>query len=156
MLVETGRVAAIEPKGLWVETMRRSTCGSCEVKQGCGHGIMNELSEKRRNYTWVPFAGESQDLFSLNDDVDIGLPEDVLLFGSFVVYIVPLLSMLLIAIIGQAMLSATLGLDQGAAVGAVIGFLGGLGIVRWHARSSRFDPRLQPVLLSTTQPVRLV
>ncbi|MFT5484232.1 MAG: sigma-E factor negative regulatory protein RseC [Halieaceae bacterium] len=156
MLVETGRVAAIEPEGLWVETMRRSTCGSCEVKQGCGHGIMNELSQKRRNYTWVPLQGESAGNFSLNDDVDIGLPEDVLLFGSFVVYIVPILSMLLIALLGQAAFASILGMDQGAAVGAVAGFLGGVVIVRWHARSTRFDTRTQPVLLSATRPVQLV
>ena len=40
MLTETGRVVAVDDDGLWVETVRRSTCNACGVRQGCGHGLL--------------------------------------------------------------------------------------------------------------------
>ena len=48
MLVESGRVVAIEPDAVWVETLRRSTCGACEVRNGCGHGLLNRIGDGRR------------------------------------------------------------------------------------------------------------
>ena len=31
MLTETGRVVAVDDDGLWVETVRRSTCNACRT-----------------------------------------------------------------------------------------------------------------------------
>ena len=43
MLLETGRVVAVDADSVWVETIRRTTCGSCAVQKGCGHGLLNQL-----------------------------------------------------------------------------------------------------------------
>ena len=44
MLIETGRVVALEGNTVWVETLRQSACGSCSARAGCGHGVLNAVA----------------------------------------------------------------------------------------------------------------
>ena len=44
MVKEQGRVVAVEPDGVWIETLRRSACSSCAGKSGCGQ----HLAERSR------------------------------------------------------------------------------------------------------------
>ena len=94
MLTETGRVVAVEPDSLWVETIRRSTCGSCAVQKGCGHGLINQMSDGSRSYVRVLPGKLAPSACSIDDEVRISIPEDVIVRGSLIVYIVPLLMML--------------------------------------------------------------
>jgi len=144
MLIETGRVVAVDEDALWVETIRQSTCGSCAANKGCGHSLLNRLAHGRSGYVRVlPAAGAVP--CAVHDQVRIGIPEQVILRGSLVVYMLPLLSMLALAA-GVAGVwpdrteLATVG-------GAVVGLLLGLALVRWHAWCHRRDPALQPVVL---------
>ena len=47
MLLERGRVVAIEADAVWVETIRRSTCAGCSARSGCGHGVLARASGGR-------------------------------------------------------------------------------------------------------------
>lgn len=145
MLVETGRVVAVETDGVWVETIRRSTCGSCAAQKGCGHGIVNRLSEGRSSLVRALPGRLSPADCAVDDEVEISIPEEVILKGSLVVYILPLLTLLAGATLGAYALPG--GGDGAAALGAVAGFAIGYLLVRWHAHVHRDDTRLQPVLL---------
>jgi len=145
MLIESGRVVALDKNGLWVETIRRSTCGSCAVQKGCGHGLMNRLGDGRRSYVRVLPGDIPLEHCAVDDEVEIGIPEDVLLRGSLLVYIMPLAVMLLGAACGSQV--GTGDGDLMAAAGAVVGFCLGIGAVRSHAWLHRNDPRLQPTLV---------
>jgi sigma-E factor negative regulatory protein RseC len=145
MLTETGRVVAVEPGSLWVETLRNSTCGSCAAAKGCGHGIMNRLGDGHRNFLKVSSEAFPDGRFQVDDEVCIAIPENVLLGGSFVVYIVPLVCTLLVAGLSAALLPEAADLDT--VLGAVVGFCLGVGMVKLHAWSRRNDARLQPRLL---------
>ena len=94
MMIESGRVVAVESDGLWVETIRKSTCGACAVQKGCGHGIINRLSDGSRNYLRVLPGDHSLSECSVDDQVRFAVPEAVILRGSLVVYVLPLLCML--------------------------------------------------------------
>jgi sigma-E factor negative regulatory protein RseC len=145
MLTETGRIVAIQADGIWVETIRSSTCGACSVQKGCGHGLLSRIGEGRRGYIKVLPGALSLADCAVNDRVRISIPEEVILRGSAVVYMVPLLCMLL-----GAALSAGLwpgGTDLAAMVGALLGLGTGLVLVRWHAWRHRYDSSLQPTLL---------
>ena len=84
----------------------------------------------------------------VDDEVRIGIPEDVVLQGSLLVYLVPLLTMLAGAGIGAAQ-----GAGEGATVlASALGFGAGFALVRWHAWHHRDDARLHPVLLEIVQP----
>jgi len=137
-------VVALEADGLWVETIRRSTCGSCSARKGCGHGLLNRLADGRRGYIRVLPGDQSIQGLKVNDQVIIGIPEAVILRGSFIAYVLPILAMLAGAVAAVAWLPGVgeLAALPGAATGLLLGFL----LVRWHGVRHRDDPGFQPVL----------
>ena len=150
MLTETGRVVAVEPGWLWVETIRQSTCGSCAAAKGCGHGIMNSLRDGSRNYLKVSIGAFSEDRFSVDDEVTIAIPERLLLDSAMIVYGAPLAATL----VGAALLSGLLpkASDAEAILGATLGFLGGITLVRLHAWWRRNHAGMHPRLIGPVQP----
>ena len=150
MLTETGRVVAVDLDGLWVETIRQSTCGTCAAQQGCGHSLLNRITDGKRSYIRVLPGYRDPGDCSVDDRVRISIPEEVILRGSLIVYMLPLLCML-----GGA--TAAVGLIPGsqdvlAALGAAFGFVLGVALVRWHAWRHRDDCSLQPTLVEVLQP----
>ena len=88
--------------------------------------------------------------YSIDDQVLISIPEEVILRGSFIAYVVPLLTML-----GGAMLAGQLfpdSADGASALGSVLGLALGFVVVRWHGLRHRADPDFQPVLLRQAPP----
>lgn len=146
MLIETGRVVAVEAESLWVETIRKSTCGSCAARKGCGHGLLNRIGDGHTGYVRVLSGTVAANQCDIDDQVRIGIPEQVILRGSLVLYMLPLACMLAGAAGAQAMWPAA---PESAAVsGTVIGLALGFILVRWHARRHRHDRALQPTLLA--------
>ncbi len=98
MIEETAHVVEAEGEYAWVETQRRSSCGSCAVK-GCGTGALSKI-----------FGGRSQRLKVLNpvhakpgDQVVLGIREWDLLKGSLTVYLLPLLTLFGGALLGEVL-----------------------------------------------------
>jgi sigma-E factor negative regulatory protein RseC len=145
MIIETGKVVSVEPEGLWVETISRSVCGSCKAEKGCGQSLMAKWYG-HTSYIWVLLEGRDPEAYKPGDSIQIGIPEDIIAKGSMLVYLVPLV-----------LLTATL-VHQFASelvtvLGAVAGLLLGGLIIRWHAYKTRFDPRLQPVLVDDREKI---
>jgi sigma-E factor negative regulatory protein RseC len=149
VLTETGRVVAVEDDTVWIETIRQSVCGACAAQKGCGHGLLNQLGDGHRSYLQLSSNGFPGDAFSVDDQVSIGIPEQLLVQGSFVVYLLPLMTMLVAAAIGPALMPglAPFLADMAAIAGAVTGLLVGVFLVRVHARYHRNNSSLQPRLL---------
>jgi sigma-E factor negative regulatory protein RseC len=159
MLIETGRVVAVEATegALWVETIRQSTCGSCAANKGCGHGLLNRIADGRSGYVRVLSGAVMAEECAVDDQVRISIPEQVILRGSMLVYMLPLLCMLAGAAGADSLFT---GAAQSVAVGgAVAGLALGFGLVRWHAWRHRQDRSLQPTLLEVLPqailPIRL-
>lgn len=145
MLTETGRVVAVEDGGLWVETIRQSTCGSCAANSGCGHSLLNRISDGKRNYIRVLPGRLAPSDCRIDDQVRISIPEQVILRGSIVVYLLPLALMLSGAVVASNSFAGNE--DMLAVIGAVVGFVAGVCAVRWHAWHHRDDAALQPTLM---------
>ncbi|MFK8048256.1 MAG: SoxR reducing system RseC family protein [Halioglobus sp.] len=150
MLTETGRVVAVEADSLWVETIRQTTCGSCAAQKGCGHSLINQISDGSRSYVRVLCAELESSACKVNDQVRISIPEEVILRGSFIVYMIPLLAMLIAAVAAVEWFTGNP--DLLAIAGASVGFLVGVGAVRWHAWSHRDDTQFQPTLIEIVRP----
>lgn len=147
MITETGRVLAIEPDAVWVETLRRSTCQSCSLKKGCGHGLLGEAFGERRQQVRVLLGDVDSNSLQINDLVDIDIPERVLVGGALLVYILPLITLMLGAVLAdQWWAPAAQPSDFPAVVGAVAGFAAGFVLVAVHGRLSRHKRAYQPVL----------
>ena len=149
MLRETGRVVAVEASSVWVETIRKSTCGSCAANKGCGHGLLERYASGRRGLVRV-LAGQrlAPSDCRIDDQVIIEIPEEIVLRGSLVVYALPLLVLL-----AGAALPALAGApgDGPAMLGAAAGLAVGLALVRLHSWRHRNDRRLQPALLEVVE-----
>ena len=150
MIHEKGRIVAIEPEGIWVETIQRSTCDSCSAEKGCGQSLMAKLSG-HTSYLWVLLQGRDAAQYQLGDEVEIGVPESVVVNGSLFAYLVPLLAMMFAAGMAHQQFA-----QEGITIlSAFIGLVVGALVVRWRSHHIRFDSRLQPVLIDDHKPLRI-
>lgn len=142
MIEEQGRVVALEPGAVWVETLRKSTCSSCSANAACGQGLMDRLGVGRqRGYV----RALSQMHLAIGDTVIIGVREDLLVRSSLLVYLLPLMGLF-----AAALLADGLGLPEPL---VILSGLSGLFVswlmVRWRAARVAENPLLQPVVLRT-------
>jgi sigma-E factor negative regulatory protein RseC len=129
MIEEGARVVSVAPGLAWVETSRRSACGSCHSSEGCGTSAVSKLFPARTNRLQVADAIGVE----IGDQVVIGIAEDALTRASLLAYLLPLVTLILAA--GGAELA---GAGEGA--GVLLGILG-LFIGIWIAgRSSGGAP----------------
>lgn len=148
MILETGRIAAIETEGVWVETIRKSACGSCKAEKGCGQRLMNKW-DGHSAYIWVLLDGRDSSYYQLGDEIQIGIPEEVIAKGALLVYMVPLLTLVLATVLAHYQFAHE-GITTLSGFAGLL--LGGL-IVRWHSWRTRLDTHLQPVLVDGRKPL---
>jgi sigma-E factor negative regulatory protein RseC len=153
VIEEQGRVVALEPGAVWVETIRHNACQSCAARKGCGHAMMDAERAGSRARVRV-LSGELSDAnagessatpLRLDEFVVIGIPEGLLLRGALMVYLMPLLLLFAGALLGQQFIDSAL-LDP-AAVGGLTGLAGGFLINRWYSVRHRRDPAMHPQVL---------
>lgn len=142
MIEEQGRVVALEPGAVWVETLRKSTCSNCSANATCGQGLMERLGiGRQRGYV----RALSQKQLAIGDSVIIGVREDLLVRSSLLVYLLPLLGLF-----AAALLADGLGLSEPLVILAGLsGLFASWLIVRWRAARVAENPSLQPVVLRT-------
>ena len=143
MITETGKIVAIETDCLWVETVRQSTCGGCALQKGCGHGLLNQIGAGRRNYLRVLYNNQHASCFTVGDQVDIAIPEKVLIQSALLMYIVPLLGLLAGALLASWWWPA----DSASFIGSLLGFVAGLGLVKYRSQANCNNRELQPTVL---------
>ncbi len=140
MIEEQGRVVAVEQGAVWVETLRKSTCSSCSVKAGCGQGLLEQLGANGRRGLIRALC----DLhLNVGDSVVIGVREDLLVRGSLLVYLLPLLGLFAAAVVAEQSGLSEPWVILSACFGFVVACMG----VRWRSRNVATDPCLQPVVL---------
>ena len=151
MILETGRILAIEPQGLWVETIQHSTCGSCQAQKGCGHSLLAKFGASA-SHIWVLLEGRTPDAYQIGQQVRIGVPEDIIVRGAMFIYILPLMTMIMATIVAHQQAAS----DGISALAALLGLASGATIVRMRSYQTRFDKRLQPVLVDDQKQVQLL
>ncbi|MGE6659319.1 SoxR reducing system RseC family protein [Pseudomonas sp. NPDC077408] len=140
MIEEAGRVVALAPGAVWVETERSSTCSGCSVRSGCGQGLVERLGVRERRGLILALC----DLrLSVGDTVVVGIRESVLLHGAVLVYLFPLIMLFIFALVASQ-LSAPEPYVMLAGLG---GFLVAWLVVRKRSQQTSADPALQPVVL---------
>lgn len=149
MILESGRIVSIEAEGVWVETIRQSACGSCQAEKGCGQRLLNKW-DGHTSYIWVLLEGRDPAQYALGDEIQIGIPEEVVAKGSLLVYWVPIIALVVATAVAHQQFAHE-GITTLAGFAGLI--LGGL-IVRWRSWHTRLNPDLQPVLVDDRRPLR--
>ncbi len=137
MIEEKGRVLSVDDGAVWVETVRRSTCGTCSARAGCGQHLLERLGAKSRQGF---IRALTRDLHCVGDEVVVAIPESAVVRGSLWVYAVPLAGLFAGALLAQ---QTGVG-EPGLIAAAFTGLAAGFGLVRWHSFSTHSDPSLQP------------
>ena len=140
MIEERGRVVRVDPTFVWVETLRKSTCGKCQANKTCGHGLMSRMMPSR-NHAYIRAANRYP--VSEGDEVTVALPEHAVVSASFLVYLVPMLTLLVGVVVG-----AVMDLKEPVVIGlSLAGLLSGFGFVRWWGSRSQMEGHYEPVVL---------
>jgi sigma-E factor negative regulatory protein RseC len=95
-------VTQYDDKTVWLEAERESTCSSCQMKQGCGTGLLsnhvgNRFSQIAVNKIAVNKIADVQ----LGQQVKLIIPEQALLQGAMLMYIFPLVLLFLFAALAK-------------------------------------------------------
>ncbi|MCR8923307.1 SoxR reducing system RseC family protein [Dasania sp. GY-MA-18] len=130
MMTEVARVLAVEPQHLWVETLQKSTCNSCTAQKGCGYGLMNEAAHQRRNHLRVAIPAADSHHYQLDDKVELEFPEQLLVSGAMLVYLLPLLTMLA----AGAVASLWFNREGLIVLASIMGLALGFALVWWRSR----------------------
>jgi sigma-E factor negative regulatory protein RseC len=146
MVSENGRVVAVTGDSIWVETIRQSTCDSCNASKACGQGVLNKIYDGQRHHIEIKLDENSPADIKVDDEVEICVPEQTLLLGSFLVYLLPLLGLLIGGFLGQSLADAA---NEAAVVtGAVAGFIAGMLVARSGAATYSAKEGNRPRLLA--------
>lgn len=132
-------MVALEPGAVWVETDRRSTCSACSARNACGKGLFNQLGRQRKGRV----LALTDDVYAMGDGVVIGIPENLLLRSAVLVYLLPLLGLMALALLADG-----LGLAEPLVILAAL--LGFVSVWLWLRRQTRrlsALPENQPVVL---------
>lgn len=130
MIEEQARVIAVTDGIAEVATLRRSACGSCNAKAGCGTSILASWFPQRQ----LSFQLVNQIGARPGDTVIVGLDEGTLQRASGLLYGLPLIGLLGGAVLGEFFAEQfAVSLELGAVVGGLFGLLAALKLVRTWA-----------------------
>lgn len=145
MITENAIVTRVQGQYAWVSTERKSTCGACAAKSACGTAVLSEVVGRKVSQLRVL---NSKDVIS-GDSVTVGLSEQALLKGSFLVYLVPLLFFFLFALFGNSMVEYKS--DLITIILGGFGFAVGLLLARRYLNSQHHEQAFQAVILGINQ-----
>jgi sigma-E factor negative regulatory protein RseC len=126
MLEMRAIVIRVEGEDASVQPLSTGGCGHCDSEGGCGSGTLTKMfcSNKPRHFKVRNEAGAK-----VGDEVQVSVPDGVLLRGAMKMYILPLILLLAGGIAG-ASLAEVAGRDAYAVAGAVGGLLLGFILAR--------------------------
>ncbi len=140
MIKQPAKVIAETPNRYIIETLPQSGCPRCEAGNGCGGGI---LAKAFANKTYRLEVTKSEKL-NINELIHIGLASSLLVKGSFIHYMMPLILMILGATIFGYF---TQNQDLYTVIGSILGFLTGIFFARLVSAYSLSRELSSPVII---------
>ena len=122
-----------------LEIERKIACGLCGQTRGCGNSIWGKLFAHQS----TAFKAQNRINAKVGDSVIVGINEKALLKSALLLYILPLVTMLIGAILATKIHDT----NVYAMLGALVGLLLGLLWVKGHTMSSSYFKLQQPVIL---------
>ena len=122
-----------------LEIERKIACGLCGQTRGCGNSIWGKLFAHQS----TAFKAQNRINAKVGDSVIVGINESALLKSALLLYILPLATMLIGAILATQIHDINSYAMLGAMVGLVLGFVW----VKGHTMSSSYFKLQQPVIL---------
>ena len=119
MIEQQATVIEIKDDTVWLHAERQSTCSQCQVKKGCGTGLLAKHVGQRFSRITV----NKTENISVGQVVTVEIPEQTLLQGAALMYLLPLGLLFIFSMVARALeLGEFAEITMGLA-GLVIGFI---------------------------------
>ncbi len=122
-----------------LEIERKTACGLCGQTRGCGNSIWGKLFGHQTS----AFKAQNRINAKVGDSVIVGINEKALLKSALLLYILPLVTLFVGAILASQLWQT----DASTMLGAVVGLVLGLLWVKGHTMSNSYFSLQQPVIL---------
>lgn len=127
-----------------LEIERRTACGLCGQKRGCGNATWGKLLGHNRH----SFTAENRVNAAVGDSVIVGIDEQAVLHSAFYLYVVPLVGLFIGTALSDYLFSNQLYVVLGAISGLVLGFLWVKAHLTGHNLAGvAYDKKYQAVIL---------
>lgn len=118
MIEQQARVVEVKGDQVWMSVERQSGCQHCSLNEGCGTGSLAKLIGFKSTQ-WV-FANTLG--LKCGDRVILAIPDKSYLLGSFLIYLLPLLTFFSAAVLAEVLWQ----LEWVTVVVSILGLVGGL------------------------------
>lgn len=139
VIKETALVVSIEGDYAWVEAKAKSGCGSCEINQSCGTGLLSQLFGRRAFHHRIKNTLNVEP----GDTVVVTIPQGGLLLASLVIYSVPLIALFITAMLADSFSFPEWGIVLVGALGLGLGIL----VSRWLGKQLENSEKTQISML---------
>ncbi len=144
MIEEQAEVAEVIGDQLILQARTKSVCGSCAVSKGCGTSVLSKVVGRK----FTRFQVDNSVNAVAGDTVVVGIPEDALVKGSMVMYILPVFFMLVFALLSEFFLSHSLQSRDLAIAGfSITGLILGFFLSKWYFQRRSNMQHFSPVVL---------
>lgn len=97
MIEQKATVISRDGQRVWVEAERQSTCGQCAARKGCGTGLLAKHVGQR----FSRIAVDTDEDLQIGQQVMVSIPEQALLSGALMMYLLPLVVMFAAAMLAR-------------------------------------------------------
>lgn len=150
MITEAATVIRVADGSAWVSCDNQAGCQRCAEGRGCGGGVFSRLLGDRLREVRVDPAGHP---LCAGDHVQIGVSELDLLRSSLMMYLVPLLTMLIMAVFVSSVVP-TGWREPGGALAAAAGLFAGLALARRFGQRQQGRAAFGPRVIAQLSPSR--
>lgn len=127
-----------------LEIERRTACGLCGQKRGCGNATWGKLLRHDSH----EFAADSEINVNVGDSVVVGIDERIVLGSAFYLYIVPLMAMLAGTVLADALFDNEFYVMLAAALSLLLGFAWVKGHLVGYGRTKKpYGKKFRAVVL---------
>ncbi len=127
-----------------LEIERRTACGLCGQKRGCGNATWGKLL----GHDSHEFPADSAIDVNVGDSVVVGIDERIVLSSAFYLYVVPLVTMLVGAVLADTLLDNEFYVMLCAALGLLLGFAWVKGHLIGYGRTKKpYGKKFRAVVL---------
>ena|SRR5690554_5989612 len=89
MIEQKANVIRSDDTTIWLQAERQSTCDKCQVKKGCGTGLLSKHVGRRFSTIAVAKTHDVEP----GQQMKVMIPEEALLHGAYMMYLLPILFM---------------------------------------------------------------
>lgn len=143
MIKNLAQIEQFSATQITVSCQQQSSCKSCAARSSCGSGILSNVMPSRKHQFQVQRPRDLSIQPKVGDWVEIGLQEESLIKGALLLYVMPLISMLIFAIVGNSITQS----EGGAIIFAVLGLSSGLLAARYQSKKMVDKTSYQPVFI---------